>query len=104
MTKQELKDWSLKEQRETAREATRILQEEIGYKKLSVNHSVRYKKYRLRAGQAGFGEVGTWGDDPEEIAQAAAEMAKESDHVQAWANFRPRDSFGNALGGPNEQT
>jgi hypothetical protein len=104
MTKQELKNWSLKEQRKTAREATRILQEDLDFKKLSVDHSVRYKKYNLQAGQAAFGGVGEYGDDPEELAQAAAEMAKENDSVQAWANFKPRDSFGNALGGPNEQT
>jgi len=104
MTKEELKNWSLKDQRETAREATRILNEEYGMAKLSIDHSVRYKDYSLMAGQAGFGEVGEYGDDPEEIAHSAAEYARESDSVQAWANFRPRDSFGNTLGGPNEQT
>jgi hypothetical protein len=95
-------DYSLKDHRETAAEASRILNEKHGAKRFNVAYSVRYKTYTLRCRAAGFGKVAEYGDSAEEVARKAADLAAQ-DHIQRYHPLNPRDSFGNRLGGPNEQ-
>jgi hypothetical protein len=97
-------DYDLSQHRADEKEATRILQKELGYKQLRIELSVRYRNYKLWAGNAAHATVGEYGDDPADVAQRVADYAEENDSVEAWANFNPVDSFGNRLGGPNEQT